>query len=48
LEELKKGLKVLKGFVTHENNNTNQPELPGTKPRPKEYTWSDSWPQLHM
>jgi hypothetical protein len=24
------------------------PELPGTKPPTKEYTWWDSWLQLHM
>ena len=33
------------------NNNTNQlvpPELPGTKPPTKEYTWRDPWLQLHM
>jgi len=23
------------------NNNANQPELPGTKPLPKDYTWTD-------
>jgi len=30
------------------NNNVNQPELPGTKPLPKEYTWTDPSLQLHM
>ena len=24
------------------------PELPGTKPPTKEYTWKDPWLQLHM
>jgi hypothetical protein len=28
------------------NNNTKQPELPGTKPPTKEYTWRDPWLQL--
>jgi hypothetical protein len=57
MEELKKGLKELKEFATHrKNNNINQPdphhhhlpELPGTKPPTKEYTWSNPWLQLHM
>jgi len=28
------------------NNNAKQPELPGTKPLPKDYTWTDPglWP----
>jgi hypothetical protein len=33
------------------NNNVNQadiPELPGTKPPTKEYTWRDQWLQMHM
>ena len=33
------------------NNNINQPdppELPGTKPQTKEYTWKDPWLQMHM
>jgi hypothetical protein len=44
MEELEKGLKELKGFALHRKNNINQPEppeLPGTKPPTKEYTWSD-------
>ena len=33
MEELEKGLKELKGFSNQgNNNNINQPELPGTKP----------------
>jgi hypothetical protein len=40
MEELEKGLKELKGFVTHrKKNNINQPdlpEIPGTKPTTKE------------
>jgi hypothetical protein len=43
IEELEKGLKGLKEFATHrKNNNINQPdppELSGTKPPTKEYTW---------
>ena len=30
------------------NNIINQPEIPGTKPPSKEYTWSDPWLQLHL
>jgi hypothetical protein len=52
MEELKKGLKELKGFATHrKNNNINQPdplELSGTKPPTKEYTWRLPWLQPHM
>ena len=52
MEELEKGLKKLKGFVTPRRHiNINQPdlpELPGTKPPTKEYTWRDPWLQLHM
>lgn len=40
MEDLEKGLKELKGWQPHRmNNNINQPELPGTKPPTKEYTW---------
>lgn len=51
---LKYGLKLkeLKGFATHrKNNNINQPdppELPGTKPSTKEYTWRKPGLQTHM
>jgi hypothetical protein len=44
MEELEQGLK---GLPPHRKNNINQldsPELPGTKPSTKEYTWL----QLHM
>jgi hypothetical protein len=44
-------LKELKGFVNHRKNNIKQPDppdLPGTKPPTKEYTWKDPWLQLHM
>jgi hypothetical protein len=29
-------------------NQTNPPELPGTKPPTKEYTWRDPWLQPHI
>jgi hypothetical protein len=52
MEELEKGLKEQKEFATHrKNNNINQPDLPdlpGTKPPTKEYTWRVPWLQLHM
>jgi hypothetical protein len=51
VEELKKGLKELKGLKTLSKNiPTNQTflELPGTKPTTKESTWRDPWFQLHM
>jgi hypothetical protein len=52
VEELEKASKELKGFVDHrKNNNMDQPvppELPGTKPPIKKYTWRDPWLQLHM
>jgi hypothetical protein len=52
LEKLEKGMKELKGFATNrKNNNNNQsdpPELPETNLPIKEYTWRDSWLQLHM
>jgi hypothetical protein len=42
MEELEKELKELKEFATHKkNSNMNQPELPGTKPPAKKYTWRD-------
>jgi hypothetical protein len=42
MEELEKRLKELKEFAIQRKNNINQPdspELPGTKPPTKEYTW---------
>jgi hypothetical protein len=40
------------GFPSHrKNNNINQPdlpELPGTKPPTKKYTWRNPWFQLHV
>jgi hypothetical protein len=44
-------LKELKGFATHRKNNINQPvfpELSGSKPQTKEYTWRDPWLQQHV
>jgi hypothetical protein len=42
MEELEKGLKELKGFAIHRiNNNINQPEVPGSKPPTKKYTWRE-------
>ena len=47
-EDLEKGLKELKGLQSQRKNNSinqpDSPELPGTKPSSKEYTWI----QLHM
>jgi hypothetical protein len=52
VQELEKGMKELKGFVTHRKNNnikqSDPPELPGTKPLTKEYTWRNTWLQPHM
>jgi len=52
MEELGKGLKELKGLQPRrKSNKINQPdhpELPGTKPVTKEYTWGDPWLQPHM
>jgi hypothetical protein len=51
MEELEKGLKELKEFATNPMEEQQYqpirpppPELPGTKPPTKEYTWL----QLHM
>jgi len=30
------------------STNTELPQLPGTKPPTKEYTWSNPWLQPHM
>jgi hypothetical protein len=49
MEELDKEPKELMGFATHrKNNNNNQPELPGSKPSTKEYTWRNPWLQPYM
>jgi hypothetical protein len=52
MEELEKELKELKRFSTHRKNNnikpTGPPELIGTKPPTKEYTWKDPGLQSHM
>jgi hypothetical protein len=45
-------MKELKGFATPQKEQqyqppTHTPELPGTKPPNKEYTWRDPWLQLH-
>jgi len=36
-----------RGLRPHMNNNAKQPELPGTKPLPKDYTWTDPGLQPH-
>ena len=51
MKELEKGLKELKGVQPYKKNNVNQsnsPELPGTKTPTNEYTWRDLWLQPHM
>jgi hypothetical protein len=41
-----------RGLSPHRKNNNiiqlDPPELPGTKPPTKEYTWSNTFLQLHM
>jgi hypothetical protein len=41
MEELEKGPKEIKGFVAPLEEQRVPPELPGTKPPTKEYTWRD-------
>jgi hypothetical protein len=53
LEDLEKGPKKLKGSAALQVQEEQQyepvsPELAGTKPPTKEYTWMDPWHQLHM
>jgi hypothetical protein len=49
MENLEKGLKELRGLHPHrKNNNINQPELPGSNPPTKEYTWRHPWLQQHI
>jgi hypothetical protein len=40
MEKLEKGLKELKEFATSYEEQY-QPEIPGSKPPTKEYTWRD-------
>jgi hypothetical protein len=51
MEEFEKELKEPKGFETYrKNKNINQqdhPEIPGTKPPTKEYTWRNQCFQSH-
>jgi len=51
-EELEKGLKELNRFATPQEEQkyqpTRPPELPGTKPPTKEYTWGGGWLYSHM
>jgi hypothetical protein len=56
VEELVKGPKELKGFTVPLEEQQYQPtrdpappppELPGTKPSTKKYTWRDPWLQVH-
>jgi hypothetical protein len=44
IEELGEELKEFKGFSTKQTNQTPPPlpQLPGTKPPTKEYTWRDT------
>ena len=52
VEELEEGLKELRGFAATWGEQQCQPawcpELPGTGPQTKEYTWSDPWLQPPM
>jgi hypothetical protein len=49
MEELREGLKELRGLQPHrKNKNSNQPELPGPERSTKEYICRDPWLQLHM
>jgi len=47
-KEIKNFERAWRGLRPHMNNNAKQPELPGTKPLPKDYTWTDPGLQLHM
>jgi hypothetical protein len=53
-ERVRERTEELKGFAIYRNNNNikqsdpTPPELPGTKPPTKEYTWRDPWLQLRM
>jgi hypothetical protein len=56
MKELENRLKELKGVATTQEEKQYQPtrtphplpELPGTKPPTKEYTWRDPWIPQHM
>jgi hypothetical protein len=51
VEELGEGFKMLNGLATSQEKQhyqPNRPKFPGTKPSIKEFTWMDSWLQLHM
>ena len=52
VEEFEKDWRSWRGLQPHRNNhNINQPEPPelsGTKPPTKDYTWRDPWLQPHM
>jgi hypothetical protein len=51
MEALKKGLKELKVFETHKNNNINQPdpsELLGTKPPTRVYVEGPMAPDAYI
>jgi hypothetical protein len=52
IEELKERPKELKGFATPQEEQHQPtrppPELPGTKPPTKLYTWMDPWLHQHM
>jgi len=41
LKESEKELESLRGSRPYMNNNAKEPELPGTKPLSKGYTWTD-------
>lgn len=43
----RKNWKAWRGSRPHMNNNAKQPELPETKPLPKDYTWTDLGLQPH-
>jgi hypothetical protein len=52
VEELEKRLKELRGFAAlwgeQQCQQARSPELPGTRPPTKEYTWSDPWRWPHV
>jgi hypothetical protein len=51
VDKLREEIKELKEIATpweEQYQLTRPPELPGTKPPTKEYTWRDPWLQIHM